>query len=441
MKLHSGSTVAIIGGGPAGTACAIRLKREAGNVGQEIRVVLFEGKDFSVHYNQCVGVLSPPFLALLQEELGLTLPARLVKQKIRGYHLHCCREELLLANQETDGPTYAVRRSQFDRYLLEEARSLGVEVIPSRVTGVEWVERGQPQAVRVYSEGIFLRADVAVGAFGLDEAMLSVFETGTAGVSGYRRPRSFLKSFVTKLHPADMEFVQQKFGGIVHAFLFPASLPEIEFGALTPKGDHIVVNIAGERVTSADMDAFLQLPPVSQLLPPFERAALHYYQGRFPTSQARNSYGDHYVLVGDATGWLRPFKGKGINTALITGARAGRILVQQGISRRALAHYAQDCRDLTSDFPYGLAVRSFTKGACRTGLFRVLVRSARTDSRLREAFYGAVSGQTPFRQVIGQGLSLRTLRGIWTALGNGRSGQLGDREQGTGNRDGGSERY
>lgn len=422
MELRSGSTVAIIGGGPAGAACAIRLRREAREAGKAIRVVLFEGKDFSVHYNQCVGILSPPVIALLAEELGLTLPAELIKQKIKGYHLHCCGEEILLTDEETAGPTYAVRRSHFDHYLLEAARSLGVEVVPSRVTGVECAERGRPQAVRVYSEGIFLRADVAVGAFGLDEAMLSVFETGTAGLGGYRRPRSFLKTFVAKLHPPDRDFIYQKFDEIVHAFLFPSALAGIEFGALSPKGDHIVINIAGKRVTSADMDAFLELPVVKRLLPPFDRNALHYYQGRFPTSQARNPYGDHYVLVGDATGWLRPFKGKGINTALITGARAGRVLVQHGISRGALAHYAQECRDLTADFPYGLAMRNFTKGACRTGLFRALVRAARTDGQLREAFYGAVSGQAPFKEVIAKGLSLKTFRGVWAELRNGRTG-------------------
>lgn len=422
MELRSGSTVAIIGGGPGGAACAIRLRREAREAGRAIRVVLFEGKDFSLHYNQCVGVLSPPLSALLKDELGLTLPAGLVKQEIKGYRLHCCGEEILLADGETEEPTYAVRRSHFDRYLLEEARSLGVEVVPSRVTGVEWAERGQPQSVRVYSEGIFLRADVAVGAFGLDEAMLSVFETGTAGVGGYRRPRSFLKTFVAKLHPTDPGFIQQKLGDVVHAFLFPPSLPKIEFAALTPKGDHIVINIAGRQVTSADMDAFLELPLAKKLLPPFDRDALHYYQGRFPTSQARNPYGDHYILVGDATGWLRPFKGKGINTALITGARAGRVLVQHGISPMALAHYAQECGDLTADFPYGLAVRTFTKGACRTGFFRALVRAARTDLQLRNAFYGAVSGQAPFKEVIGKGLSLKTFWGVWAELRNGRPG-------------------
>ena len=60
--LEDGQSVAIIGGGPSGAACAITLKNLAAEMGKEIDVILYEGKEFSgePHYNQCVGVLSPP---------------------------------------------------------------------------------------------------------------------------------------------------------------------------------------------------------------------------------------------------------------------------------------------------------------------------------------------------------------------------------------------
>lgn len=65
--------------GPAKAACAIQLKREAQKGNKDIRAILFEGKAFSVHYNQCIGVFSPPLLTLLKEELELALPAGLIK--------------------------------------------------------------------------------------------------------------------------------------------------------------------------------------------------------------------------------------------------------------------------------------------------------------------------------------------------------------------------
>ncbi len=53
----------------------------------------------------------------------------------------------------------------------------------------------------------------------------------------------------------------------VHAFL-PKS-PEIEFGAITPKGDYVTINIAGIAVDRPAMQRFLALPEVHAVLPDF----------------------------------------------------------------------------------------------------------------------------------------------------------------------------
>src|ERR671938_168729 len=196
-RLDNNSTVVIIGGGPGGSACAIKLLQGADARGVRLRVVIFEGKDFNVHANQCVGVLSPPIEEVLAEELDVQLPAALIKRRICGYRLHGTRENLLLtghgATAATPGrnqATYAVERAHFDRFMLDHARELGAQVIDSRVTGVEFVREGALDEVRVYSESEYVRADVVVGAFGLDEALLSVFEevTSEQAGGGFRRP-------------------------------------------------------------------------------------------------------------------------------------------------------------------------------------------------------------------------------------------------------------
>ncbi|MBA3805832.1 MAG: NAD(P)/FAD-dependent oxidoreductase, partial [Acidobacteria bacterium] len=359
-RLHNGSTVAIIGGGPGGSACAIKLLQEADARGLRLRVLIFEGKDFNVHANQCVGVLSPPIEEVLSQELGLHLPAALIKRQIFGYRLHGRRENVLLtghgahAGQLDHGrATYAVERAHFDRFLLDQARELGAEVIESRVTGIEFVRGDGLDEVRIYSESLYERAEAVVGAFGLDEAMLSVFEDVTArGGRGFQRPTKWLKSYLTTIDTT-ARFQTEKLGHIVHAFLLPQKCPRIEFGAITPKGDHILVNIAGEHVSSCDLDLFLQLPEVQTLLPGFDPSAINYYEGRFPSSPARGAYGHRYALVGDATGWLRPFKGKGINTAIITGIRAAETMLEHGVSERGLQQYRRACADLRKDYHYG----------------------------------------------------------------------------------------
>lgn len=420
-RLHDGSTVVIIGGGPAGTACAIKLLKRAASLDLKLRVLIFEGKDFSVHANQCVGVLSPPVEDVLTRELGVSLPRSLIKRQIFGYRLHGMRENLLLTGHGAHAgepgrgrATYAVERAEFDRFLLDQACRLGASLIGSRVTGIEFVRGGGLDEVRVYSESGYERAEAVVGAFGLDEAMLSVFEDvtgrGHAGGPGYKRPSKWLKSYLTTIE-ASARFQMERLGHIVHAFLLPPGCPRIEFGAITPKDDHILVNIAGEHVTSRDLDQFLELPEVQNLLPPFDPASISYYEGRFPSAPSRGAYGHRYALVGDATGWLRPFKGKGINTALVTGLRAGEAMLEHGVSRGALAHYARSCAELLADYRYGVMVRRLMLTGARLVL-DPMIDVGKTDPLMYDALFDSVSGHDSYRNIIRRSFKARLVRKV-----------------------------
>src|SRR5687768_17902 len=118
-RLRDGSTVVIIGGGPGGSACAIKLLQDANALGMSLRVLIFEGKDFSVHANQCVGVLSPPVEDFLAHELEVHLPQALIKRQIFGYRLHGAHEDVLLTGHGATArdvghgrATYAVERAE-----------------------------------------------------------------------------------------------------------------------------------------------------------------------------------------------------------------------------------------------------------------------------------------------------------------------------------------
>jgi flavin-dependent dehydrogenase/ribosomal protein S18 acetylase RimI-like enzyme len=420
-RLRDGSTVVVIGGGPAGAACAIKLLRGARERNLDLRVVVFEGKDFKVHANQCVGVLSPPIEEVLANDLDVQLPRALVKRQIFGYRLHGARENILLTGHGATAAdarhfraTYAVERAEFDRFMLETARGWGAEVFDSRVTGLEFVRGGGLDEVRIYSESEYVRADAVVGAFGLDEAMLSVFEEVTARAShngrGFERPSKWLKSYLTTV-ASSRAFQTEKLGHIVHAFLLPPCCPTIEFGAVTPKGDHVLVNIAGERVTSRDLDEFLRLPEVRKLLPPFDEGAINYYEGRFPSAPARNSFGHRYALVGDATGWLRPFKGKGINTAIITGVRAAEAMLAHGVSRAAFREYRKSCRDLLGDHVYGIMVRRLMTWGARL-LLDPMIDVGKTDPVMYDALFDSVSGHDSYRNVLRRSFKPRLARKV-----------------------------
>ena len=391
MLINDGDTVCIVGGGPGGSACAMALLSEARRVGRKIDVVLFEHKKFSEHrhYNQCIGVLSPPFEDILKNELGLVLPDHLVLNDMEGYRLHSDLLSLDLIGEES-GRSVSVTRSKFDAFLLEEAQKAGAQVVHDRVTSVEANHDG----VLVYSEGDNIKCAVVVGAFGLDDGTCRIFEQGTP----YCQP-DFLNTVITRLYPGK-EFMQSM-GSIIHAFLL--SPPGLEFGAVTPKGEHISINIAGRKVSSHIMKEFLRSAPVQRFLPPHQRREkpLNYFKGKFPIAPARNLFGDRYVTIGDAAGLMRPFKGKGINSAIITGIYSARSIMRHGVSKQAFAeNFYQDCSVLTEDLPFGRGVRILTNLATRFKFMDHMIAVAAERPDFMKAMFGSVSGHDPYKKII-----------------------------------------
>jgi flavin-dependent dehydrogenase len=401
--LQNGGRVVIVGGGPGGAACAIALRRQARSLGREIRVIVYEGKTFAGarHHNQCVGVVSPPIRQILEDGLGVPFPWHLVQRRIVGYVLHGARRSLCLADT-SDEPSYALRRVTFDAYLLEQAEAAGAHVVHSRVTGVEI----NNERVIVYSESDNCLADVLVGAFGSDAGSAVALSQATP----YRPPR-FLDSIVTNVHPPSdyLEIPPALPGAIpsgrIHAFL-PATR-HIEFGAVSPKGNHLTINIAGAHVTAAWMDYFLH-GPAHELLSftdndfiwPKDPNDFRYFKGRFPISVARGFYGNRYVTIGDAAGLVRAFKGKGINSACLTGLWAAQAILTAGVSASAFEHsYGRNCQEILSDIPYGHLVRQMAIHASRLRLIDPALAIAENRPALRQALFDAVSGHQPYRTI------------------------------------------
>ncbi len=383
-------TIVIIGGGPAGSSCAIKLKRLAAFYRIQPRIILYEGKRFESKrfYNQCLGVLSPPLDEIIEEELGIPFPWEIIQRNIEGYHICTQKQDLKLSGKNE--PSYACRRIEFDNYLFQSAKALGIETIQARVTEIDI----STDSTMVFSESNNIRADVIVGAFGLDDGMAKLFERATH----YRQPK-FIYSVVTKVHPDEKNI--NAFGNDIYAFL-PENFREIEFGAITPKGNHLSLNIAGRSVDSNAMDRFLRLPIVKKVLPIASEKSLnqlYYFKGKFPTLPGKAIFGDRYVMVGDAAGLIRPFKGKGINSAVVTGIKAAETIMSHGISKRDFLHYKKSCSELTGDIPYGKALRFLTSQCRRFRLIESILRISEHEEKLKKALFNIVSGHQPYKKI------------------------------------------
>lgn len=390
-------TVIIIGGGPAGSACAIALAREGDRLRRVPRIILIEEKVFGEHQNQCGGVISPPGLEMIENMLDVRVPGDLIQRDIRGYVLHGNGDSIALSGDELGERATALRRVQLDRLLLEAAQRAGAQVVHARAEDIEVNADG----VIVYTDSGTFHGDVVVGAFGLDPGIAQAFARATP----YRSP-AYLETLACKLHPGGLEPIPNLLDDHINVFLPPER--RIEFGALIPKGNHVTVVIAGRRLREADMTYFLTCC-AARLLPP-ACDIQGGFKGSFPLGPARHLYGDRYLVVGDASGLVRPFKGKGINAAIEAGWLAARTMLTRGISRPAFDEFARSRRHLAGDLHYGRFVRWLTGLVSRWGLLGPFVAEARRDADLRQALFDCVSGRTPYRSVVLRRGNLRLAR-------------------------------
>jgi len=389
-----GSAVAVIGAGPAGCSAALSLRRLA----PRAEVLIFEYKRFEEHFNQCMGVLSPPFEDMLLEATGLRLPNELLKGQIDTYVLHGEREILPLRDEATGEVSQVVRRSEFDAWLYGKVVAAGVEAHTERVTHLEF----RKQDVVVYTEGGTYSVDAVIGAFGLDSTVRRTLRLNTS-----YRPPDQVDTIVTvyPVIPAADDFESRQ----IHTFL-PA-IPRVEFAAVVPKGDHVSVVVAGRGVGVKTLKEVVALPQVKAVLPA-DFAVETAFRGGFPIRPARPFFGDRWVVVGDASGLMRPFKGKGINQAIRGGGLAARCLATRGLAGRAFEPLRATFSDVISDRPWGLLARWAVRTSGRTRGWDRLLIQARKDARLRGALFDAVSGRSTFRSILAR---LITRAGLWSA--------------------------
>lgn len=390
QALRNGDTVVVIGGGPAGSSCSIALKRLARQQGLDLEVVVYERKDFLWQANVCVGVLSPPFQSLLAE-LGLKLPASLVQRRVSGYLLHGNRSQLYLPISESDRePTLVVDRSDLDSYLLESARDMGVAVQEAKVSGL----RRRPDAIVVTTEdGGMIAAEAVVGAFGVDEGAGSILRDV---IPDFRPPR-VTRSVLVEV-PLEEVSLADDLANVIHAFLL-SDLPQVEFAALTPKRRTVAINVSGREVVPADLDAFLELPQLRRFLPR-GRGQHQPVVGAFPSGFSGSLYSDRVVTIGNASGLLRPLKGKGINTGIRTAMVAAKTIAERGTSSAALSEFRRSVSDMQEEYRYGTILRSMYLAGKRLDLLDPVIELAASEPRLAEAFYSMVSGEDSYHRVV-----------------------------------------
>jgi flavin-dependent dehydrogenase len=316
---------------------------------------------------------------------------------------------------ELKGSSYAFRRVTFDNYMMQQAIQHGAKL---NLAELKNIERNPDRTFTVTtSTGIgtnatTTKADLIVGAFGVDPVATACF-TQTFNY----HPPEYMQTIITKRHPSP-EFLTD-FGPRIHAFLPP--LRDIEFGAITPKVNHLSITIAGKHLSNDTMKEFLALPQLARLLPTeySEKGLDVFYTGRFPTSPAANFYADNMVVIGDASGMLRPFKGKGVNSAILGAIAATQTIMNHGPTAQNFHdYYLAAFSEITDDIQYARAARFLTNLMANIGAIDSLIVLAKHAPTIQHALTSALSGANPYKAIIKEIVRDPTIWFHWPAVIN-----------------------
>jgi flavin-dependent dehydrogenase len=430
LRLHSGSRIAIIGGGPAGTFFAHFALKLAREKGLEIEVTIFDGKDFLRQgppgCNMCAGVISETLLARLDEE-GIRLPEERVQRRIDGYYLRTSDFGLRLTHpQGKRGAISTVYRGSgprfwsgttgvsFDDFLLSHVKEKGARVV-EEVIGDVILPSDASQPVRLLCGGpesqVEYEADLVVGAFGLNTTMLrKVVALGF----GYRPPR-FVRAFQAELE-VKADHIREHLGENIH--VFSLGLSRIRFAAFTPKSEHVTVSVIGfGDVGLSDLRELLAQPAVRSLFPPGDMLAGRYCRcrPRIAVTPARRPFTDRLVIVGDAS-CSRYYK-NGIESAFVTAQMAAEAAFSSGISKSAFGrgYFKRARHAIVRDNLYGRLLFRICDIVSRhkflAWTYYLVAGSDQGDDPAaqlaRQILWDVFTGSVPYRAIFAHGFDLR----------------------------------
>ena len=403
-RLHNGSRIAIVGGGPSGSFVALYLRLFGEMAGIRPQITIYQDRDFDALGTSgckgCAGILS---ISLLEnwKELGLTLPDEIVQTRIDHYAVHSPYTSISISNPEKDtqivsvyrggGPRLSEFESQvsFDGWLLKQAQDRDVTIARQKVVGINLENEAA--------------LEVSGGKADCDLVVLAAGAGRSVPVAGlnYIPPQTRMMA-QDELFAGEQE-VRSKLGTTAHAFLIPHS--EIIFGTLVPKGPFINVSVLSDGKRPVSVTDFLKYGMVKDALPKEYRRSCG-CRPKAAVGFASNYYADRFVAVGDSV-VSRLYK-DGVGSALVTARQAARTVIEHGLSAADFRrHYAPVCREIFRDNSWGRLIFALNKRAKNSRTFLLaqhrLISDEQNNHRspqaLTRAAWGMFTGSYSYRAI------------------------------------------
>jgi geranylgeranyl reductase family protein len=371
--------VGIVGAGPAGSSAAFSLARRGYSV-------LLVDKCFFPRGKLCGDFLSPINWPLF-ERLGVADELlSLTHDKVTAFSISSCLgEQATFHFPHQKGRRLfglGLKRSSLDHLLLKQADRAGATIMQgTRVRDLKQNEDGWSITLINHSEERTFRLSFLIGADGRNSRVAH-----RLGLTNRRENRGRYLGFQLHLHGA------KRLTGQVEIHLFPggyAGLVGLGGGmanlCFTVEKSRVKKNVPIEALLE---NCLYQNPCLKEILRNSEISGDA--QSAFPIYfSPRKSFGDSFLLAGDAARVLEPVTGEGVNFALRSGDLAAEAIHQAFVrgnhNAESLVSYERSCQQC---FSSRLRVNSFIRTLVyRPSLLRPLIRlSSKTSLPLGPLF-------------------------------------------------------
>jgi flavin-dependent dehydrogenase len=308
--------VIVVGGGPAGSTCAWRL------VHGGARVLVVDAARFP-RDKVCAGWITPQ----VAEHLALdtaAYAARYTYQPLRGFRVGWVGEDAAVAVEYSRPISAAIRRCEFDGYLLSRS---GAKV--SQGTPVSTIRRHDRRWI--VNEG--WSAPIVVGAAGYNCPVARALN----GPSTTRAALIVAREVEFVLSGRSLETCAVE--SAVAELFFTADLAGYGWCVRKQNVMNVGLGRLDRQLTRTEVDAFARFVGRRRRfdVPPLDRWRGHAYIAGAPP--ARQRAGQGLVLIGDAAGLASEKSGEGIGPAVESGLMAANLILEGGFSPDALSRY------------------------------------------------------------------------------------------------------
>lgn len=414
FQLKSGSEICIIGGGPAGSFFCIFLFELAQRLGLDIKVDIIEAKDFSclgaAGCNHCGGIISESLVQLLAAE-GIKLPSNVIRRGINSYVMHVedrnvkietpLHEKRIASVFRGSGPRAkeATGYDSFDKFLLDLCIQKGANVIFDKVEEISYSNFLPVIKTKNKFEKSY---ELIVAAVGLDSRSLKVLN----GANPQFTPPGTTKTHISEFFLGE-ELVSKHFGDSMHVFLL--DIPNLEFGALIPKGNYVTMVLLGNEIDKTLVESFLKSEQVVKCFPDgweiLKMSKCQCYP-KINLKPAKYMYGDRFVAIGDsATSKL--YK-NGIGAAYITAKAAATTVLFDGVSANDFSkNYMRACNTLNYDNSIGKIVFFVTKiikqsSILKRGVVKTIIQEQKKSGNHRHmstVLWDTFTGSASYKEI------------------------------------------